>query len=73
MLNPDTLESRQITGGDADYEEPAWAPNRRHVVCTVTQAQRSRIFIIDILTNTSVALLPESKGGNWFSPEWSPK
>ena len=73
VLNPDTLETRQITGGDADYEEPSWAPNGRHIVCTVTQAYRSRIFIIDILTNTSVALLAESKGGNWCSPSWSPK
>ena len=27
VLNPDTLETRQITGGNADYEEPSWAPD----------------------------------------------
>lgn len=73
VLNPDTLEARQITGGNMDYEEPSWAPDGRHVVCTVTQSNQTRIFIIDILTNTSVALTPENKSEKWFSPKWSPK
>jgi TolB protein len=71
VMNPDTLESRQITTEDADYEDPTWAPDGRHLACSRTRAYRSSIYLLDTLGDPPIALLETS--GDWFSPSWSPK
>ena len=73
VLNPSTLDISQVSKGDAEYEDPSWAPDGRHLVCARTQSYRSRIFIIDTLTGTSISLLPETEQGDWVSPDWSKK
>ncbi len=73
ILNPDTLETRALTPDDASYEDPSWAPDRRHLACTRTLRYHSRIFIVDMITRSCVALLPESAAGDWMAPGWSPK
>lgn len=72
VLNPKTLETTQLTDGDANHEDPSWAPDGRHIVFTLTRNYRAEIFIVDTMTRSSICLAP-SKGENWESPSWSPK
>lgn len=71
VINPATLEFKQVTLGDANYEDPAWAPDGRHIACTRTVNYRSRIFIVDSLDGSLIPLLPESESGDFMSPAWS--
>lgn len=67
------LQITQISREDANYEDPSWAPDGRHIVCTRTKNYKSRIFIIDTLSDSLVTLLPDSITGEWFAPDWSHK
>lgn len=71
VYNPSTGEAKQLTGDGADYEDPTWAPDGRHIACTRTQSYRSAIYVLDMLTGTSVALLTVE--GGWRSAAWSPR
>lgn len=71
VLNPDTLETRRVGRSDADYLSPSWAPDGRHIVCEGRRDHRSRIFVIDTMTDSVVSLLPETMPGEWQSPDWS--
>lgn len=73
ILNPETMETRQLTQENASYEDPSWAPDRRHLACTRTERYHSRIFIVDMITRSCISLLPDSSAGDWSSPSWSPK
>jgi TolB protein len=54
----------------ADYEDPSWAPDGRHIVCSRTSNYRSSIYLLDTLKDSPVALVTGS--GDWFSPACSP-
>ncbi|OQA23834.1 MAG: translocation protein TolB [Verrucomicrobia bacterium ADurb.Bin345] len=69
VLNPQTLESRQITADGADYENPCWAPNGRHIACGRKTGGRSAIYLLDTMGDPPIALLDIQ--GNWYSPSWS--
>lgn len=71
VINPDTLESKQVTPGDADYEDPCWAPDGRHLACARSQQYRSKIYLLDTLGDAPIGLLEIQ--GDWYSPSWSPK
>lgn len=73
ILNPETLETIQLTREDASYEDPSWAPDKRHLVCSRTRNYQSRLFIVDMLTRSCINLFPDSIGGDWSAPGWSPK
>jgi len=71
IVNPSDMEIRQISSGMANYEDPSWAPDGRHIVCSRTQRYISRICILDIMGDSPVSL--DFGKGNWYSPVWSPK
>ena len=71
VLDPNTLDNRVITPGDADYEDPSWAPDGRHIVCSRTVAYRSQIYLLDTLGDSPVALVALS--GDWYSPSVTAK
>ncbi len=73
VLNPETLAFRQISDGNGDYEDPSWAPDGRHIVCTRTRNRISRLFVLDSMSASCISLLPDSEAGEWFAPAWSPK
>ncbi len=73
ILNPETLETIQLTREDASYEDPSWAPDRRHLVCAGVRNYQSRLFIVDMLTRSCISLFPDSIQGDWSAPGWSPK
>ena len=71
VLDPETRQSKQVSPSDADYEDPSWAPDGRHIVCSRTRAYRSALYLLDTLGDAPLALL-ETKG-DWYSPACSPK
>ena len=54
----------------ADYEDPSWAPDDRHIVCSRTLKYHSSIYLLDTLKDSPVRLVKAS--GDWFSPACSP-
>jgi len=71
VLDPNTLDSKVVTPGDADYEDPSWAPDGRHIICSRTAGYRSRIYLLDTLGDSPVALSEFS--GDWYSPSVTAK
>jgi TolB protein len=71
VINPDTGDFRQVSPRDADYDSPSWAPDFRHIACEKRAAYRSRVFIIDIMSDSCISLLPETISGEWYSPDFS--
>jgi TolB protein len=69
-INPATGEEKAVTSDAADYEDPSWAPDGRHIVCTRTQAYVSTVYILDTLGDRPIRLIHEK--GDWHSPAWSP-
>lgn len=68
--NPKDRSSRQLETDWADYEDPSWAPDGRHIVCSRTSKYRSSIYLLDTLKDSHVALI--SGSGDWYSPACSP-
>lgn len=71
VMNPATMEFKQVTREDANYEDPSWAPDKRHIVCTRTVNYRSRIFVIDTLGGSLIPLTADSERGDWVAANWS--
>ena len=70
IINPKTGENRVISPSGANYEDPSWAPNGRHLVCSRSQQYRSSVYILDTQGDAPIALV--SGNGDWYSPNWSP-
>jgi TolB protein len=71
VMNPETMQYKQVTPDDASYEDPSWAPDGRHIVCPRVQNYSSKIFIVDTLSETRIPLLPDSFKGDCCAPAWS--
>jgi TolB protein len=72
VLDPNTLDSKMVSPGDgASYEDPCWAPDGRHIVCSRTQNYRSTIYLLDTLGDPPVAFAQLS--GDWYSPSVTAK
>ena len=52
-------------------DDPAWAPDSRHIVCSRTVSYRSGVYILDTLGGSPVRLV--TLEGDWHSPSWSPR
>lgn len=52
-----------------DYEDPSWAPDARHIVCTRTAGRRRSLVILDTMGDAPVQLL--SVEGDWYLADWS--
>ncbi len=70
MANPAAKSLRVLETDWADYEDPSWAPDGRHIVCSRTASYRSSIYLLDTLEDSPVALLSGSV--DWYSPACSP-
>ena len=70
MANPVAKSLRVLETDWADYEDPSWAPDGRHIVCSRTASYRSSIYLLDTLKDSPVALITGS--ADWFSPACSP-
>jgi TolB protein len=70
LANPTAKTLRVLETDFADYEDPSWAPDGRHIVCSRTAGYRSSIYLLDTLKDSPVALLTGSV--DWYSPACSP-
>jgi TolB protein len=72
VIHPDTGDMRLISpeADAANFEEPSWAPNGRHVAVTRTEGGQSSIYLLDTGGSAPIALLRGR--GNWRMPAWSP-
>ena len=71
VFDPKTRKHKVVpTSDNANYEDPSWAPNGRHIACTRTQNYRSQVYILD--TRGDAPLPLTTVQGDWFSPSWSP-
>jgi len=70
IANPKARTMRVLETDWADYEDPSWAPDGRHIVCSRTSNYRSSIYLLDTLKDSPVALI--SGSGDWYSPACSP-
>lgn len=69
--DPSTGKSEEVPTDDANYEDPSWAPDRRHLIATRTQRFRSQLWILDTMGDKPRLLT--SQDGDWYSPAWSPR
>jgi len=70
IVDPVKRTLRVLTTDWADYEDPSWAPDDRHIVCSRTLKYHSSIYLLDTLKDSPVRLVKAS--GDWFSPACSP-
>jgi len=70
-INPASLEERQISPADGNYEDPSWASDGRHIVCARRNGGGSRIYLLDTMGDPPVCLTMNE--GSWFSPSWCSK
>lgn len=70
LTDPSGTETRQVTPGDADYEDPSWAPDGRHLAAGRSIRYASRIVLLDTLGDPPIVLTDYP--GDWTSPSWAP-
>ena len=70
IIDPMGGESRQVTPGDADYEDPSWAPDGRHLVAGRAIRYASKVVLLDTMGDPPLVLTDYS--GDWTSPAWAP-
>ena len=71
IIDPSNGQTTYLPNDGADYEDPSWMPNARHIVAGRTAAHQSSLYLLDTLRDAPVALL--QGGGNWYSPASSPQ
>ncbi len=52
----------------ADYEDPSWAPDGRHIVCTRTINFKRSLVVLDTMGDPPTAL--HNLQGEWYLPNW---
>ena len=68
--DPRTTNPKLISPNDgADYEDPSWAPDGRHLVCTRTVNFKRSLVVLDTLGDAMQQLFTVS--GDWYLPYWS--
>jgi TolB protein len=70
VMDPDNLQVKQITNGDADYEDPSWAPDGRHLASGRGLRYQSKVYLLDTMGDAPIALTDYP--GDWYSPAWAP-
>ncbi len=71
LLNPASGEIRIASPADADYEDPSWAPDGRHIVASRSVAGQSALYLLDTGGGAPIALLANQ--GRWYMPDWASK
>ena len=69
VADPRSSVSRVVPVDGADYEDPSWMPDGRHVVVSRSVNYRSSIYLLDTQEERSIAL--KEGTGDWFSPACS--
>ena len=74
LVNPaNPRDQRVVSPGDADYEDPAWARDGRHIVCKRTAGYKSTLVLLDIEAGANEKpYVITRQAGDWMSPDWTP-
>ncbi|MCC7299451.1 MAG: PD40 domain-containing protein [Verrucomicrobia bacterium] len=70
VIQPSNGQTFYLPLDGADYEDPSWAPDGRHIVAARTFQYQSSLYLLDTVSDRPVALL--QGGGSWYSPACSP-
>lgn len=70
VIQPSSGQMSYLVSDGADYEDPSWAPDGRHIVAARSIKYQSSIYLLDTVSDRPVALLQGS--GSWYSPDCSP-
>jgi len=71
VIQPSSGQTSYLVSDGADYEDPSWAPDGRHIVAARSVNYQSSIYLLDTVSDRPVALLQGS--GGWYSPACSPQ
>jgi TolB protein len=69
VVDPRTLDTKQVTSEWADFESPTWAPDGRHILCSRTISHKSQLVLVDMMGDAPFTLTKQA--GDWYSPAWS--
>ena len=69
VIQPETLEVKQVSTEWMDHEDPSWAPDGRHILCARSQNYRSRVVLLDTMGDPPFTLTDYQ--GDWYSPACS--
>ncbi|MBM4152919.1 MAG: hypothetical protein FJ220_05300, partial [Kiritimatiellaceae bacterium] len=70
IIQPVGGQTIYLTNDGADYEDPSWTPNGRHLIAARTVNHQSSLYLLDTVSDRPVALL--QGGGSWYSPACTP-
>jgi TolB protein len=73
LINPtNPRDMRVVSPADADYEDPSWGRDGRHIVCKRTSGYKSTLVMLDIEAggNEKPYVITRS-AGDWMSPDWT--
>ncbi|MFA7256838.1 MAG: DPP IV N-terminal domain-containing protein [Kiritimatiellales bacterium] len=70
VIQPANGQTVYLTTDGADYEDPSWAPDGRHIVAARSVNYQSSLYLLDTVSDRPVALL--QGGGSWYAPACSP-
>ncbi len=71
IYHPETGEDLQVTQDAADYENPRWLPNARHILADRTERYKTDVYLLDTRGDAPVRLT--TAAGDWYSPAASPR
>jgi TolB protein len=71
VIQPANGQTVYLPVDGADYEDPSWAPDGRHIVAARSVNYRSSLYLLDTVSDRPVALL--DGGGSWYAPACSPR
>lgn len=71
VIQPSSGQTSYLATDGADYEDPSWAPDGRHIVAARSVNYQSSLYLLDTVSDRPVALL--QGGGSWYEPACSPK
>jgi len=69
ITDPATGETRTLGQDAAEWEDPTWARDGRHLAAVRKDGRGSAIYLVDTRGGDPIPLLTV---GDWFSPAWSP-
>ncbi len=71
IIQPANGQTVYLPTDGADYEDPSWAPDGRHIVAARSVNYQSSLYLLDTVGDRPVALL--QGGGSWYAPDCSPQ
>jgi TolB protein len=69
VFDPAENTNEPVVTDGADYEDPSWAPDGRHIVCARTERYQTSLYVVDTQGDAPRKLTTPK--GDWYSPACS--